>query len=203
MGISPLEVYEDLHMFCECFISQRPMVDFLFQNYGIQNITIMALSKKQKKEVLEKVAGVADTAKSVVFVNFHGLTVANSTELRRQLRSSGVQYTVAKKTLTKKAFSEKGFEGTMPELPGELAIAYGDELIAPAREVLVFEKKFEGKLSILGGVFDGKFMSKAEMTEIAMIPSEHTLRGMFVNLINSPIQRFVIALDQISQTKKN
>lgn len=161
----------------------------------------MALSKNKKKEVLEKVADVANTSKSVVFVNFHGLTVSNSTELRRQLRANGVGYTVAKKTLTQKAFNEKGFTGTMPELLGELGIAYSADLIAPAREVRTFEKKFEGKLSILGGVFDGKFMSKEEMTEIAMIPSEQTLRGMFVNLINSPIQRFVIALNEVAKTK--
>ncbi len=161
----------------------------------------MALTKNEKKEVLAKVTDVANSAKSVVFVNFHGLTVKNSTEMRRQLRSQGVNYVVAKKTLAKKAFVEKGIEGSMPELLGELGLAYGEDLIAPAREVRTFEKKFDGKLSILGGVFEGRFMSKDEMTEIASIPGKQALYGMFVNLINSPIQRFVIVLDQIAQTK--
>lgn len=161
----------------------------------------MALSKSKKTEVLSRMVDVAKSANSVVFVNFHGLTVAKTTEMRRGLRSAGVQYTVAKKTLAKKAFTEKGVTGTMPELEGELGIAYGTDLIAPAREVRTFEKKFDGLVSILGGVFDGRYMSKAEMTEIASIPDQHTLLGMFVNLINSPIQRFVIALDQIAKTK--
>lgn len=198
MGISPLEVYEEYNVY-SLFLN-RPYGRFFIPQLELQK-HIMALSKSKKKEVLEKVTDVANKSKSVVFVNFHGLTVANSTELRRQLRSMGVGYTVAKKTLTKKAFNEKGLEGTMPELLGELGIAYSEDLIAPAREVRTFEKKFEGKLAILGGVFDGKFMSKEAMTEIAMIPSEHTLRGMFVNLINSPIQRIVIALDQIAKSK--
>ncbi len=150
---------------------------------------------------------IADSAKTVVFVNFHGLTVANSTEMRKQLRESGVGYTVAKKTLAKKAFADKNFKGTMPELDGEFAVAYlpaqaGGDVIAPAREVNAFVKKFDGKIAILGGVFGGEFKSKEEMVAIASIPGRQQLIGMFVNLINSPIQRMVIALDQIAKTKQ-
>ncbi len=162
----------------------------------------MAIHKTKKKEILDKVTDVAKKAKSVVFVNFHGLTVADSTKLRKQLRSQGVSYTVAKKTLAKKAFTAQSLKGTMPELPGELAIAAGEDLIAPAREVFQFQKKLDGKLTIVGGVFEDKFMSKAEMEVIASIPSRETLYGMFVNIINSPIQRIVIALDQVAKTKK-
>lgn len=168
----------------------------------------MALSKNKKKEVLGAMTDIADSAKTVVFVNFHGLTVVNSTEMRKQLRESGVGYTVAKKTLARKAFADKKFKGTMPELDGEFAVAYlpaqageGD-VIAPAREVYAYEKKFDGKVAILGGVFDGEFKSKEEMVSIASIPGREQLIGMFVNLINSPIQRFVIAMDQIAKNKQ-
>jgi large subunit ribosomal protein L10 len=108
---------------------------------------------------------------------------------------------VAYKILAQKAFTEKGVQGDMPELAGELALAYGDDLLSPAREVFSFEKKFDGKVSIMGGVFEGKYMTKEEMTTIASIPSQHTLYGMLVNLINSPIQRVVIALNEIAKTK--
>ncbi|MCC2630726.1 MAG: rplJ [Candidatus Paceibacter sp.] len=161
----------------------------------------MALKKAQKKVVLDKVTDITNNLKSAVFVNFHGLTVGETTELRSTLRKSGIKYFVAKKTLATKAFSAKGFKGTMPALDGELAIAYGEDLIAPAREIREFEKKFEGKVGILGGVFEDKFMSKAEMTEIASIPGKQQLYGMFVNLINSPIQRFVIALNEVAKSK--
>jgi large subunit ribosomal protein L10 len=162
----------------------------------------MPLTKTKKKEILDKVKDVTDSAKSIVFVNFHGVTVGDSTAMRKGLRDAGVKYIVAKKTLARKALDAKKILGTMPELSGELAFAYGEDLIAPAREVRTFEKKFEGKVSILGGVFEGKYMSKEEMTAIALIPSQKVLYGMFVNLINSPIQRFVIAVDQIGKTKK-
>ena len=89
----------------------------------------------------------------------------------------------------------------MPDLPGEVAIAYGTDLLAPAREVYGFQKKFKDKVSILGGVFDGSYKNQPDMMSIATIPAPEVLRGMFVNVINSQIQGFVIALDQIAQKK--
>ena len=95
--------------------------------------------------------------------------------------------------------SSKKIEGTMPELPGELGLAYGKDLVTPAREVFEFQKKFKDSISILGGIFEGRFMSKEEMLSIALIPPTKTLQAMFVNVINSPIQGFVMALDQIAK----
>ena len=122
--------------------------------------------------------------------------------MRKDLREKNVKYYVAKKTITAKALDEGKFEGALPELPGEIALAWGDDLIAPAREVYAFAKKYPEKVSIVGGVFEGKFMAQAEMMEIATIPGTETLRGMFVNIINSPIQRLVIALDAIAAKKQ-
>ncbi len=166
----------------------------------------MALTKAKKGEVLAKAKDMAK-AKAVVFANFKGLTSAQVTELRRAMRKEQVGYTVAKKTLVRKAFDEAGIAGTMPETPGELAIAFlpaqagADDLIAPARAVYEFQKKFDKKISIMGGVFDGAFKNAAEMMEIAMIPPLDTLRGMFVNVINSPIQGLVIALNAVAEKK--
>lgn len=161
----------------------------------------MPLVKSKKKEVLQKVSAIAQEASSVVFVNFHGLGVADTTLLRAGLRTQGVGYTVAKKTLARKAFAERTIAGTMPELPGELAIAYGSDSLAPAREIQNFEKKFEGKLSILGGVFENAYVGREKMLEIAAIPPRDVLLGMFVNLINSPIQRLAIVFGEIAKTK--
>lgn len=162
----------------------------------------MPRTKVEKKEILEKVEKIVKDAESLVFVNFHGLKVGDTVAVRRQLRKEGVSFFVAKKSLTRKALeSAKKIEGTIPELAGELGIAYGKDLLAPAREVYAFEKKFKGNIAILGGVFEGKYMTKEEMTGIALIPSENTLRAMFVNVINSPIQGFVMALDQIAKKK--
>jgi ribosomal protein L10 len=125
-----------------------------------------------------------------------------------------VKYTVVKKTLLKKALTEKNYEGTMPELPGEIAFAYlpakagaseglteGDDITAPARGLQTYVKKFKEKLAFLGGVLEGKYLSKSEVVSVATIPAIPILRGMFVNIIHSPIQRFAIAMSEVAKTK--
>ena len=161
----------------------------------------MARTKIEKKEILEKLEKIVDDASSLVFVNFHGLNVSDTTQVRRKLKTESVGFFVSKKSLTRKVLDGKKIEGILPELAGEIGLAYGKDLIAPAREVYEFQKKYKGSISILGGVFGGKFMSKEEMMDIAQIPSQKTLHAMFVNVINSPIQGFVMALDQIAKKK--
>ncbi len=161
----------------------------------------MALTKQKKGEILKELEGLVQGAKSIVFVNFHRLTVADATVLRKNLREQGVGYKVAKKTLVIRALGSLKTAGELPPLDGEMAIAFGEDLIAPAREVYNFQKTHKESLKILGGVFESRYMNEAEMLSIATIPPLQTLRAMFVNLINSPIQRFVVALDQIAKSK--
>ncbi len=160
----------------------------------------MAITKDKKKSILEKLDGIKNS-ESIVFVNFKGLPVSDTTAMRQELSKSAVSYYVAKKTLVKKAFTEAGIEGDMPNLEGELAVVYGNDATGPAREVFAFQKKFDGKISILGGIFEHKFMDKIQMEEVAKIPSMHVLRGMFVNVINSPIQGFAMAIKAIADKK--
>ena len=161
----------------------------------------MPISKDKKKEILAGLKDSVGKASSLVFVNFHGLTVSEVTEVRKKLRKEGIGYTVAKKTLMKKALDEAKIEGTLPELAGEIALAFGQDPIAPAREIFAFQKKFDKKLSMVGGVFENKFMDKMQIMEIASIPGRETLYAQFVNLINSPIQRFVVVIDAIAKSK--
>lgn len=161
----------------------------------------MAITKAKKGEVLDKLTGAFKSAASVVFVNFRGLTVGNTTEMRRALKDEGVSYSVAKKTLTARALDEQKFEGERPSLDGEVALAWGEDLVAPSRGVYAFVKKFPENLKILGGIFEGRYMTKSEIEGIATIPPTPVLRGIFVNIINSPIQRFAIALSEIAKKK--
>lgn len=161
----------------------------------------MAITKDKKKEIIENLEKALAKSKSVVFISFSKLLVKESSEMRRALKGESVGYVVAKKSLFRRALESAGIKGSAPELGGELAIAYGEDLIAPARGVYEFQKKLEGKVSIIGGIFDGEYKSQAEMMGIASIPSLQVLRGMFVNIINSPIQRFAIALNQIAEKK--
>ena len=160
----------------------------------------MPLLKSKKEEMVKDIEKAVKGSESVVFVNFHGINAGDETILRRDLRNQNVAYKVSRKTLLKRALSGKA-EGELPELSGEVAIAYGADQIAPAREIYNFQKAHKGILNILGGIFEGKFVGGEKMTEIAMIPSREVLYVQFVNLINSPIQRFAVVLDQIAKSK--
>jgi large subunit ribosomal protein L10 len=162
----------------------------------------MAITKEKKGEILSKLTEAAEKANTLVFVNFHAVPVQLATEIRKKLRDNGVQYFVAKKTLIKKAFGEKGFAGELPELPGEIAVAFGEDQLAPAKGIYDYAKKNPELLKIVGGVFENKFVDAAGMLNVATIPGRETLYGMFVNVINSPIQGLVIALDAIAKKRE-
>jgi len=162
----------------------------------------MAISKNKKSEILAKITEALKEASSVAFVGFSKLTVADASKLRKQLSQEGVRYFVAKKTLLRIALKQHGYDGEEPELPGEVAIAWTkDDVIAPARGVYEFGKKMKGALVLLGGIFEGAFSDAQKMVALATIPPLPVLRGMFVNVINSPIQGLVVALDKIREKK--
>lgn len=160
----------------------------------------MALTKQKKKELLSDATTIADSAKTIVFVKFDKLTASDSIALRRGLRDEGANYRVIKKTLLKRALSERGYVGSMPELPGEIAIAWSDDILAPARGVYAFSKGNKEKADIVGGIFDGVYKTRDEMLSIATIPGMETLRGMFAQVINSPLQRFAVVLSERAKT---
>jgi large subunit ribosomal protein L10 len=160
----------------------------------------MAITKQKKEEIVAKLGDVVKNSSTIVFAKFTGLTVAEQSEVRKALRNAEVGYTVAKKTLMTRAIADK-FEGAMPALEGETAIAYGSDELAPARELASFVKKFPEHLALMGGVFGGKFVSREEIVSIAAIPGAETLRAMFAQVINSPRSRFAIVLNQVAGKK--
>ena len=160
----------------------------------------MAITKEKKQTILAKLDGVKNDSESIVFVKFNKMAVNDTTAMRAKLRELGVGYFVAKKTLMKRAF-DGSFEGTMPELEGEIAVAYSSDAIAPAQNIKEFASKYKDKISIAGGVFQGVYKDAGEMTEIASIPPLPVLRGMFVNVINSPIQGLVLGLNAIADKR--
>lgn len=161
----------------------------------------MAITKAKKEDIVAKVADALKDAVSVVFVGFKKINVADTSAMRKTLKADGVGYYVAKKTLIKRALKEAGYKGDIPSMDGEVAIAWtSTDATSAARGIHEHGKKHEG-LSILGGVFDGAFLDAAGMKAIATIPAVPVLRGMFVNVINSPIQGMALALKAIADKK--
>ncbi len=160
----------------------------------------MAITKAKKQDILAKLETIKKDSESIVFVSFKGITVKDTTAMRRKFREAGVGYFVAKKTLMKRVFGE-AYEGEMPVLDGEIGVAYSADPIAPAQNVKEFAAKFKDSIAIVGGAFQGVFKTKEEMVVIASIPPLQTLRGMFAQLLNSPRQRFAVVLDKVAGTK--
>jgi large subunit ribosomal protein L10 len=165
------------------------------------------LIKLKKEEIVKDLTHTIKESESLVFVNFHGLKVEDERVLRRGLQAEGVDYKVSRKTLLARALSGVA-EGEVPELAGEVSIAYSkggkggskDETVAP-REIYNFQKTHKDILSILGGIFEGKFVGADVMNELARIPSRSTLYGQLANLLNSPMQRFAVALNEVAKSR--
>jgi len=161
----------------------------------------MAFTREQKKEAVTDLKSVIKDATSLVFVNFHGLPMTFTNELRNTIRGRGAAYRVVKKSLLRRALAESQVKGEMPDLEGEIAIAYGDDPIVPANAVAEIAKVHKDQLSITGGIYEGAYATREFMEEIASIPPMPVLRGMFVNVINSPIQGLAVALNAIAEKK--
>jgi large subunit ribosomal protein L10 len=164
----------------------------------------VAITKQKKSEIVAKLKDIFAKSPAIAFVRFNRLTVVNAVLLRRKLREAGTGYYVAKKTLIRKSLEGEKISGTLPALEGEVAVAYlakGDDVTAPAREVFSFGKQLEKAVELIGGIFDGRFIGQKEALALAAVPSRQTLLAQFANLVNSPIQRLVVGLDQIAKKK--
>ena len=145
-------------------------------------------------------AGIKD-AKSVVLVDYRGLTVEQDTRLRKELREAGVTYKVYKNTMMNFAFKGTDFEGLTPYLEGPSAMAYSTEdATAPARVLCNFAKTAE-KLEVKGGVVEGAVYDANGIKQISAIPSREVLLGKLFGSMQSPITNMARVLNQIAEQK--
>ena len=157
---------------------------------------------EQKKQFVADLAEKLKNAAGGVIVDYKGITVEEDTKLRRELREAGIDYFVVKNKLLKRACEAAGIEGLDDVLVGTTAIALSTEDIITAPKIL--NKKAEGsngKFSIKKGFVEGKVISKETVEEYAKLPSKETLLSQLVFMLQSPIQRFAIAINEIA--KKN
>ena len=158
---------------------------------------------ESKKAVVEALTSKINDATSVVFVDYKGITVAQDTELRKQFREAGVEYTVVKNTLTRFATKNIGYDFD-EVLNGTTAMAYttGDP-IAPARVACEFTKKNKGvKLSIKGGVVEGSVLTDAQLNSFGELPSKNALVASVLGTFLAPISSLAFVLDQIRIQKE-
>ena len=157
---------------------------------------------ESKKAVVAALSGKMKEATSVVFVDYKGITVAQDTELRKQFREAGVEYSVVKNTLTNFAAKDAGYDFA-EILNGTTAMASttGDP-IAPARIVCEFAKKNKNTLSIKGGVVEGSVLSADQLNGFGELPSKNALVASVLGTFLAPISSLAFVLDQIREQKE-
>lgn len=152
-----------------------------------------------KQPIVEEISASIKDAASVVIVDYRGITVAEDTALRKQLREAGVVYKVYKNTMMTRAFKGTEFEGLTESLEGTNAIAIcKDDATAPARILSKFAKECPA-LEIKAGVVEGIVYDAKGMAAIANIPSREELLSKFLGSIQSPITNFARVLNQIAE----
>ena len=157
---------------------------------------------ESKKVVVEALSAKMKEATSVVFVDYKGINVAQDTELRKQFREAGVEYSVVKNTLTNFAAKDAGYDFA-EILNGTTAMASttGDP-IAPARIVCEFAKKNKNTLSIKGGVVEGSVLSADQLNGFGELPSKNALVASVLGTFLAPISSLAFVLDQIREQKE-
>ena len=152
-----------------------------------------------KQPIVDEISGVINGAQSVVVVDYRGLTVAEDTQLRKQLREAGVSYKVYKNTYVSRAVEGTDFESLREVLEGPSAFAVSTEdATAPARVISEFAKKAP-KLEIKAGVVEGTFYDAEGMKAIAEIPSRDVLVSRLLGSLQSPITNLARVLNQIAE----
>lgn len=152
-----------------------------------------------KKPIVEEISAAIKDAQSVVLVDYRGLTVAQDTELRKQLREAGITYKVYKNTMMNFAFKGTDFEALAPYLDGPNAVAISaTDATAPARVLANFAKTAD-KLEIKAGVVEGTLYDAAGMKSISSIPSREELLSKLLGSIQSPIANFARCMNQLAE----
>ena len=161
----------------------------------------MAINAKidLKKPVLEEISAQVEGAQCVLLVNYSGLTVAQDTQLRKELREAGVHYKVYKNTLVNRAIEGTEFESLKDVLEGPNAFAVSTEdATAPARVLAEFAKKAPS-LEIKAGVVEGTYYDAEGMKQIASVPSREVLLSKLLGSLQSPITNLARVLNQIAE----
>ncbi|MFR7990248.1 MAG: 50S ribosomal protein L10 [Anaerovoracaceae bacterium] len=158
-------------------------------------------AKQQKQIIIDEIKQKLENAQSAVVIDYMGISVAEADNMRKKLREGGVDYTVYKNTLIKRAIEGTDYAPLAEVLEGPTAIAISSEdATAPARmlnEIIKAYKKMEFK----AGVVEGTYYDKSGIEQIADIPSRDVLIAKFMGSIQSPVSKFVRTLQAIADDK--
>ena len=160
----------------------------------------MSLNRSEKQAVIDEVTGLAAKAQTLVMAEYRGITVADMTKLRSDARSKGVQLSVLKNTLARRAVAGSQFEVLGDQMTGPLIYGFSVDAVAAAKVVADFARTND-KLVIRGGAFAGKALDVNGVKQLASIPSKEVLLAQLCGLLMSPISRTAVVLGALAKKK--
>ncbi len=160
----------------------------------------MSLNRSEKEAVISEVTTLAAQAQTLVIAEYRGITVADMTKLRNQARSNGVNLSVLKNTLARRAVTGSSFEVVADQMTGPLIYGFSVDAIAAAKVVAEFAKTND-KLVIRGGVYGGKALDANGVKQLASIPSKEVLLAQLCGLLMSPMSRTAVVLGALAAQK--
>ncbi len=160
----------------------------------------MSLNRSEKEAVISEVTGLAAKAQTLVIAEYRGITVADMTKLRSTARSSGVELSVLKNTLARRAVAGSSFEVVSDQMTGPLIYSFSEDAVAAAKVVADFAKT-NAKLVIRAGAFGGKALDVEGVKQLASIPSKEVLLAQLLGLMQSPISRIARVVAALAEQK--
>lgn len=155
-----------------------------------------------KKQEVDIIAEQLKKSVSTVIVDYRGLSVAEVTELRSQLREAGVEYKVYKNTMVRRAAEKAGIDGLDEFLVGPTAVATSSEdVVAPAKVIAGFAKEHQA-LEIKVGVMEGSAISAEEVNTVGTLPSHDGLVSMLLSVLQAPVRNFAYAVKAVGEEKE-
>ena len=156
----------------------------------------------EKQAIVEALAERIKNAEAGILVDYKGITVAEDTALRTELRKEGVEYTVVKNTLTRKALDKLGMNELDSVLNGTTSLATADnDPTAPFRILSDYSKKLNERFNIKAAFMDGKVLNEAEIAEMSALPSKDALYAKVLGTMIAPITGLAVCLGQILEQK--
>jgi large subunit ribosomal protein L10 len=160
----------------------------------------MAKALDAKIVQVAEIKELINNAKSIVLVDYKGLTVAQDAEMRKGFREAGVTYKVLKNTLTLRAFQELGVNGLEKVFEGPTAVAFAKDEVTAAKIVRQNIEKFK-KMEFKGGYLDGKVLTAEEVKALSFIPSREELIAKLLGVLTAPLRKLAVVLDQAAKQK--
>ena len=142
------------------------------------------MKREEKQQLISSLSDVFKKAKLVVVVHNNGLTMEETTALRKGVREDGASYKVAKNRLAKLALAGTPYESLADLLKGPTAIAYSEDEIAASKAVVKMAKQSD-KFKVVGGAMNGQVVDVARIQQLASLPDLDGLRGKLIGLLQA------------------